>query len=74
MVARFTGPLTLPAVFSVAMSVGKIGASTYVVPAVVVAMSWVLLGETPRVLAYLGAAWCLCGVAVSRRRPQPVVT
>ena len=42
------------------------GATTYVVPAIVVLMSWALLGQTPRPLAYLGGALCLAGVAVSR--------
>ena len=45
---------------------GKMGATTYIVPALVVVMSWVLLAETPRPLAYLGGALCLAGVAVSR--------
>jgi hypothetical protein len=42
------------------------GATTYVVPAIVVLMSWAFLGQTPRPLAYLGGALCLAGVAVSR--------
>jgi drug/metabolite transporter (DMT)-like permease len=50
---------------------GAMGATIYAVPALVVAMSWALLGETPRTLAYLGGALCLTGVAVSRRRPRP---
>jgi drug/metabolite transporter (DMT)-like permease len=49
---------------------GKTGATTYVVPALVVAMSWALLGETPRPLAYLGGALCLAGVAFSRDRAR----
>jgi drug/metabolite transporter (DMT)-like permease len=47
---------------------GKMGATTYIVPAIVVVMSWALLGETPQPLAYLGGALCLAGVAVSRGR------
>jgi drug/metabolite transporter (DMT)-like permease len=50
---------------------GKMGATTYVVPAIVVLMSWAFLGETPRPLAYLGGALCLAGVAVSRGRARP---
>ncbi len=46
------------------------GATTYVVPAIVVLMSWAFLGETPRPLAYLGGALCLAGVAVSRGRAR----
>ena len=51
---------------------GKMGATTYLVPALVVLMSWVILGQTPAALAFLGGALCLVGVAVSRGRRQPV--
>lgn len=47
---------------------GRMGATTYIVPALVVLMSWAFLGETPRPLAYLGGALCLAGVAISRGR------
>jgi drug/metabolite transporter (DMT)-like permease len=47
---------------------GRLGATTYIVPAIVVLMSWALLAQTPRPLAYLGGALCLAGVAVSRGR------
>jgi drug/metabolite transporter (DMT)-like permease len=47
---------------------GKMGATTYVVPALVVVMSWTFLGQTPKALGFLGGALCLAGVAVSRRR------
>jgi drug/metabolite transporter (DMT)-like permease len=47
---------------------GKMGATTYLVPALVVLMSWVILGQTPGVLAFVGGALCLAGVAVSRKR------
>jgi drug/metabolite transporter (DMT)-like permease len=49
----------------------KLGATTYVVPAVVVLMSWVLLGEVPGWLSLVGGLVCLAGVAISRRRPRP---
>lgn len=49
-------------------SAGKQGATTYLVPAVVIVLAWVLLGETPPLLAVLGGAVCLAGVAVTRRR------
>lgn len=42
------------------------GATTYLVPAVVVLMSWAALGEVPGWLTLLGGALCLAGVAVSR--------
>jgi drug/metabolite transporter (DMT)-like permease len=47
---------------------GKMGATTYLVPALVLVMSWTILGETPEVLALAGGALCLAGVAISRRR------
>jgi drug/metabolite transporter (DMT)-like permease len=47
---------------------GRMGATTYAVPALVIVMSWALLGETPRPLAYAGGALCLAGVAISRKR------
>ncbi|CAM5548357.1 MULTISPECIES: DMT family transporter [Streptomyces] len=51
---------------------GRMGATTYAVPALVVLMSWALLGEVPAALALAGGALCLAGVAVSRRRgPAP---
>ena len=49
---------------------GKLGVTTYIVPVLVVLMSWAFLGETPRPLAYLGGVLCLVGVAISRRRPR----
>ena len=51
---------------------GKMGVTTYIVPVLVVLMSWAFLGETPRPLAYLGGALCLAGVAMSRGRTRPV--
>jgi len=51
---------------------GQMGVTTYIVPVLVVLMSWAFLGETPRPLAYLGGVLCLAGVAISRGRRQPV--
>ncbi|GAA4871541.1 DMT family transporter [Kitasatospora terrestris] len=48
-------------------SAAKLGATTYAVPALVVLMSWAVLGELPRPLAFAGGALCLAGVALSRR-------
>lgn len=45
---------------------GRLGATTYVVPALVVLMSWLLLDEVPGPLTLAGGALCLAGVAVSR--------
>lgn len=44
----------------------RMGATTYAVPALVVLMSWLALGEVPGPLTLLGGALCLAGVAVSR--------
>ncbi|MFJ2028239.1 DMT family transporter [Streptosporangium sp. NPDC087985] len=48
---------------------GRMGATTYVVPALVVLMAWIVLGEIPGLLTLAGGLLCLAGVAVSRRRP-----
>jgi hypothetical protein len=39
------------------------GATTYAVPGLVVAMSWLILGQVPRWLTIGGGALCLVGVA-----------
>ncbi|MFD5767928.1 DMT family transporter [Streptomyces sp. NPDC127049] len=49
---------------------GRMGATTYAVPALVVLMAWALLGELPGALTLVGGALCLAGVAVSRSRPR----
>ncbi|MEU0274837.1 DMT family transporter [Streptomyces sp. NPDC006307] len=49
---------------------GRLGATTYAVPALVVAMSWLFLDELPGALTLAGGALCLAGVAVSRSRPR----
>ncbi|MFJ4471446.1 DMT family transporter [Streptomyces sp. NPDC089424] len=48
----------------------RMGATTYAVPALVVLMSWLALGEVPGLLTMAGGALCLAGVAVSRSRPR----
>jgi drug/metabolite transporter (DMT)-like permease len=47
---------------------GRLGATTYVAPALAVVMSWILLAETPTAYGLAGGAICLVGVAISRRR------
>ncbi|MEU5217995.1 DMT family transporter [Streptomyces sp. NPDC020807] len=49
---------------------GRMGATTYAVPALVVLLAWVFLGELPGALTLVGGALCLAGVAVSRSRPR----
>lgn len=52
---------------------GKMGATTYAIPAMVVLMSWIVLGEVPSMLALAGGLLCLAGVAIARaKRRQPV--
>ncbi|WP_326801806.1 DMT family transporter [Streptomyces sp. NBC_01788] len=48
----------------------RMGATTYAVPALVVLMSWLALGEVPGTVTLVGGALCLAGVAVSRSRPH----
>ncbi|MFE4825310.1 DMT family transporter [Streptomyces sp. NPDC056672] len=49
---------------------GRMGATTYAVPALVVLLSWLFLDEVPGLLTLAGGALCLAGVAVSRSRPR----
>jgi len=49
---------------------GRMGATTYLVPPVTIAMAWLLLEEVPEELAFAGGVLCLAGVAVSRRRAR----
>ncbi|WP_190196711.1 DMT family transporter [Streptomyces djakartensis] len=48
----------------------RMGATTYAVPALVVLMSWLFLGEVPGPLTLAGGVLCLAGVAVSRSRAR----
>jgi drug/metabolite transporter (DMT)-like permease len=49
-------------------SMARQGATTYLVPPLVIALSWITLDEVPAALALLGGALCLLGVAITRRR------
>lgn len=53
---------------------GRMGATTYAVPALVVLMAWLLLDEVPALLTIGGGLLCLAGVAVSRTRTQTGAT
>ncbi len=44
------------------------GATTYLVPPLVIALSWLALGEVPGIVAMGGGLLCLAGVALTRRR------
>ena len=58
-------------------SAGRLGATTYLIPPVVIVIAWLLLGELPPPLAVVGGAICIAGVAIvrtpslGRRRPPP---
>ncbi|MFQ6326706.1 DMT family transporter [Nocardia sp. CWNU-33] len=49
---------------------GKMGVTTYAVPALVVLMAWIALDEVPAPLAVVGGLLCLSGVAITRSRPR----
>jgi drug/metabolite transporter (DMT)-like permease len=51
---------------------GRLGALTYLVPPIVVAMSWIVLGEVPPALAIGGGVLCIAGVIVARSKGTPV--
>jgi drug/metabolite transporter (DMT)-like permease len=53
---------------------GKLGATTYVVPAIVVGLSWLFLSEVPTWLTLGGGALALVGVAISRSRGKAANT
>ena len=52
---------------------GRLGATTYAVPPIAIALGWIFLGEVPAVLAIVGGAVSLVGVAIARRQPKPAV-
>ena len=52
------------------INAGVMASTTLSVPAIVVLMSWAVLGEVPTAVALAGGALCLAGVALSRRRPS----
>ena len=46
---------------------GRMGATTYLVPPLAILMAWLILSETPPLLAIAGGAFCLVGVVLARR-------
>jgi drug/metabolite transporter (DMT)-like permease len=48
-------------------SAGRMGATTYLVPPVAILIAWLMLGETPPGLAFVGGVLCLVGVVIARR-------
>jgi len=55
------------------MSAGGLSSSSYLVPGIAVLLSWLLLGEVPAPLAFVGGALCLLGVAVTRLPPSALL-
>ncbi len=45
---------------------GRLGATTYLVPPIVIVLAWAMLGEVPPLLAIAGGAACIGGVIVAR--------
>ncbi len=59
------------------MSAGKLGVTTFAVPPIAILLGWLFLGEVPVLLAILGGALSVVGVAIARRpakikAPAPV--
>lgn len=48
----------------------RLAATAYLVPPITIVMSWLILGEVPKLVAVLGGALCLVGVVLARRRPR----
>jgi drug/metabolite transporter (DMT)-like permease len=51
---------------------GQTSATTYVVPAIAILLSWAILGEVPTPLMFVGGALCLLGVLITRMRRRRV--
>src|SRR5436190_22341480 len=50
-------------------SAGRLAATAYLVPPLPLVPSWLILGEVPGLIAVLGGALCLVGVAIARKAP-----
>jgi drug/metabolite transporter (DMT)-like permease len=50
-------------------SAGRLAATAYLIPPITIVMSWIILGETPHLIAVLGGALCLVGVYIARKAP-----
>jgi drug/metabolite transporter (DMT)-like permease len=47
---------------------GRLGSTTYLVVPIAIVLGWLVLGETPPVVAIGGGALCVAGAAIARRR------
>ncbi len=52
-------------------SAGKLGVTTFAVPPVAILLGWLFLGEIPVLLAIVGGALSIVGVAIARRPTRP---
>lgn len=50
---------------------GRLGSTTYLVPPIAILLAWLILGEVPPVIAFLGGALCIGGVIVARSKRRP---
>ena len=50
---------------------GRLGSTTYLVPAIAIILGWIVLGEAPPAVAILGGAIAIGGVVIARSRPSP---
>ncbi len=50
---------------------GRLGATTYLVPPISILLGWLVLGDVPPGLAFVGGVLCLAGVAVTRGARLP---
>ena len=50
-------------------SAGRLAATAYLVPPITIVMSWIMVGEIPKLIAVLGGALCLVGVYIARKAP-----
>ncbi|HEU5203167.1 MAG TPA: DMT family transporter [Candidatus Limnocylindrales bacterium] len=49
---------------------GRLGSTTYLVPAIAIILGWFILGEAPPAVAMLGGAIAIGGVVIARSRPS----
>ena len=48
---------------------GRLGSTTYLVPAIAIVLGWFILDEAPPAVAMLGGAIAIAGVVIARSRP-----
>ena len=48
---------------------GRLGSTTYLVPAIAIVLGWIILGEAPPAVAILGGVIAIGGVVIARSRP-----